>query len=125
MKYVRYGDICQVKSGLDAGADIHAREDYALRLASLGGHVEMVGMLIDRGADIRAQEDRCLSLAVVYGRRGVVEMLLGFGADAAVGIGMIEVLKLNTSSIRAVLERSLMERGAPVVIRICSILIGL
>ena len=39
------GNIKIVKSILDSGANIHARDDYALRLASKNGHLDVVKYL--------------------------------------------------------------------------------
>ena len=52
-----------VKLLLDRGADIHAWNDYALRLAAENGHTETVKLLLDRGADIHAGNDYALRYA--------------------------------------------------------------
>ena len=44
------GDIADVRMLLDAGADVHARDADALRLAAYYGHAEVVRMLLDAGA---------------------------------------------------------------------------
>ena len=41
----RVGDKTAVKKALKHGADIHARGDNALRLASYNGHTEIVALL--------------------------------------------------------------------------------
>ena len=45
---------------LEAGADVHAWEDVALRLAADGGHVETIQALLEAGADVHAENDESL-----------------------------------------------------------------
>ena len=44
------GEVDGVRAALAAGADVHARDDAALRLAAYTGHAEVVRMLLDAGA---------------------------------------------------------------------------
>ena len=48
----RVGDLELVQSLLKEGLNIHAQDDYALRLASYNGHLEMVKYLVEQGANI-------------------------------------------------------------------------
>lgn len=54
------GDITSIKRTLLAGADIHADDDVALRLAANNGHKNVVDRLLKAGADV--QVDNCQSL---------------------------------------------------------------
>ena len=47
------GYLSLVKELLDRGADIHAENDYALRLAAEYGRLDVVKLLLDRGANIK------------------------------------------------------------------------
>jgi ankyrin repeat protein len=43
--------------------DIRARDDLALRLASLNGYLEVVELLLKKGSDLHAGNDRSLRVA--------------------------------------------------------------
>jgi ankyrin repeat protein len=45
----KLGDLVNVKSLIEKGADIHANEDYALQVASEFGHLEVVKFLAEKG----------------------------------------------------------------------------
>ncbi|KAJ3326691.1 hypothetical protein HDU93_002336 [Gonapodya sp. JEL0774] len=60
----------------------YPREDGPLQAAALGGHVEVVSMLLDHGADILFSDNMALWLAVREGKAAVVRLLLERGADA-------------------------------------------
>jgi len=64
-----------VKYLLDAGADVHAIDDYALRWASNNGHADVVKLLLDAGADVHADNDHALQLASYNGHTDVVNIL--------------------------------------------------
>jgi ankyrin repeat protein len=70
-----------VKLLLDAGADVHAYDDYALRLASENGHTEVVKLLLDAGANVHADKDYALRWASEYGHTEIVKLLLDVVAD--------------------------------------------
>jgi ankyrin repeat protein len=63
------------------GADVHANEDWALRLASEDGHFELVQMLLQHGADVHACNDWPLRWACYTGCLEIVQLLLENGAD--------------------------------------------
>jgi len=69
-----------VKVLLDAGADVHAWDDGALRWASENGHAEVVKLLIDAGADVHALNDYALRMASDRGHAEVVKLLKQHGA---------------------------------------------
>jgi hypothetical protein len=60
---------------LQAGANVHAREDIALRFASMHGHVAFVECLLKVGANVHAQEDMALQVASENGHVAVVKLL--------------------------------------------------
>jgi ankyrin repeat protein len=71
---------------LDAGADINARDSdhgfTALTWAGVGGHADLVKVLLERGADpgVKGNEDKTvLRLAAEKGLKDVVEVLKGHG----------------------------------------------
>jgi hypothetical protein len=70
-----------VKALLEAGADVHAWNDQALRYASLGGHTETVKALLEAGANAHADNDLALFGASRNGHTEVVKLLLVAGAD--------------------------------------------
>jgi len=70
-----------VKYLLDAGADVHADDDYALRWASGKGHADVVKLLLDAGADVHAGNDYALRWASKNGHTDIVKLLLDAGAN--------------------------------------------
>jgi ankyrin repeat protein len=66
---------------LAAGADVHAVDDWALRLAAQNGHDAVVARLLAAGADVHAYDDQALRLAAMHGHDVVVARLLAAGAD--------------------------------------------
>ena len=56
-------------------ADVHDKNDEALRLASWKGHLEVVKYLVEHGADVHAQNDEALRWASRYGHLKVVKYL--------------------------------------------------
>lgn len=75
------GDVKKVKDALEAGADVHADDDYALRWASYKGNTEIVKFLLENSADVHAANDYALRWNSLYGRVEVVKLLLEAGAD--------------------------------------------
>ena len=84
----RNGHFEVVRLLLDRGADIHAENDEALCWASLNGHFEVVRLSLDRGADIHSQNNHALRWAIGSGHLEVVLLLLEYGADIEMGIAM-------------------------------------
>jgi ankyrin repeat protein len=78
---VQNGDCDAVKLLLENGANIHANNEYALRLAAQNGHYEVVQLLLDNDADIHADSDMALLLAAQNGHYEVVQLLLDNDAD--------------------------------------------
>ena len=83
------GDLAEVKRYLDAGVDpeLHGDDEFgALHYAAIGGHPEVVKLLLDRGADVThyAIGTTALHLAAKKGHAEVVELLLARGTDVDV-----------------------------------------
>jgi ankyrin repeat protein len=80
------GNTAEVRSLLDAGAEVNATDDdgfTALLLASTWGHPEVVHLLIKAGADVNAQDkDGATELmhASQAGHTEIVELLKRAGA---------------------------------------------
>ena len=67
---------------LPSGADMHAVDDSALRLASKYGHAKVVQLLIiHHGAHLHAGDDAPLQLAAQEGHADVVRLLIQQGAS--------------------------------------------
>jgi ankyrin repeat protein len=71
----QFGNLEVAKYLLENGADIHARDDYALKTTSYNGDLETVKFLVEHGADIHAQGDYALKLAIEYKRTEVEKYL--------------------------------------------------
>jgi len=100
----KYGKTDFVKYLLDAGADVHAQDDYALRWASYRGHIKVVKLLLDAGANVHTRNNGALQGASYNGHTDIVKLLLDAGADVhakndkalqwASYYGYIEIVKL-------------------------------
>lgn len=75
-------DLLALKAALSAGADVHADQDRALRLASEKGHLEIVKCLLEAGANAHARRAHALQSAAKNGHQPVVDCLLKTGAAA-------------------------------------------
>jgi hypothetical protein len=64
-----------VEALLAVGADVHARDDYALREAAYRGHADTVRLLLGSGADAHAKDDEALRWAAYGGRTQTVQIL--------------------------------------------------
>jgi hypothetical protein len=67
---------------LDAGADIHAQDDFAVRMAATEGPVSTIKLLMSRGADIHVGNNWALRSAAVNGQRDNSIFLMRCGCDA-------------------------------------------
>eukprot|EP00877_Chromochloris_zofingiensis_P014591 jgi/Chrzof1/9386/Cz04g01040.t1 len=61
---------------INAGADLHARNELALRRAAANGQRQIVQMLLELGARIHTQNDFALRAAATRGHLDVVKLLL-------------------------------------------------
>ena len=75
------GHIDIVKYLVENGADIHARNDWALIMASENGHLDIVKYLVNEGADIHVRKDWALRIASEKGHLDIVKYLVNEGAD--------------------------------------------
>ncbi len=66
---------------LNIGANIHARNDIAVKMASKNGHLDIVKYLVSEGANIRARDDIALMYASSGGHIDVVKYLVSNGAN--------------------------------------------
>ncbi len=66
---------------VQAGTDVHANADTALRWAAARGDAEAVEVLLDLGADITSHDYEALRWAHGEKHEGVVNLLLDRGAD--------------------------------------------
>ena len=89
---MREGSVEDVRAALDAGADLHAREDYgrtALMFAARWNeNPEVAALLLDAGVDVHARDSdgrTALMWAARHsGHPEFIQELLDYGADAAV-----------------------------------------
>lgn len=70
---------------LEAGADIHAWKDVALRCASETGQVEAVRLLLSNGADAHASDDDALRIAEEQGHKEIAALLREWRGKSASG----------------------------------------
>ena len=64
-----------VKALLKCGADVHAKDDYALRYAASDGHVETVKVLLENGADVHVSNNYALRWASYNGHLEIVKVI--------------------------------------------------
>jgi ankyrin repeat protein len=87
-KAARYGNVSDARELIDAGADIHAKDEWQmtpLHLAAENGHTSVARLLIEKGhADRNApnrEGDTPLHLAAYHGHIDLVQLLVSRGAD--------------------------------------------
>lgn len=64
-----------VKRLLDAGANVHWRDDAALRFSATFGYDSVVALLLEKGANVHAANNEALRLASLRGHSAVVALL--------------------------------------------------
>lgn len=77
---------------LDQGADPSAKHHHALRLAARGGHLDVALLLLQRGSDLSAVDFEALVLAVEHGRATTVSALLHHAQEHGIVVPL-EVLE--------------------------------
>jgi ankyrin repeat protein len=70
---------------LEAGVDIHAWKDVALRVASEAGQTKAVRLLLRKGADAHAMNDEALRLAEEQGHQETAALLRKRSGKSASG----------------------------------------
>jgi len=70
-----------IKELVNEGANIHAKDDLALRWAVYYGHLEIVKFLVSVGANIHTINDYPLQSAAENGHLEIVEYLVNVGAN--------------------------------------------
>ena len=63
--------IATIEQAIRQGADVHAYDDLALRVAAKEGYLAEIMALIALGADIHAKDDRAMTLAIENRRRNI------------------------------------------------------
>ena len=106
------GHVEVVSALLEAGADIHANNDDALRWSAENGHVEVVSALLEAGADIHANNDAALRRSASNGHVEVVSALLEAGAD--IHAGYDDALRWSASNGHMEVVSALLEAGADI-----------
>ena len=93
LKYIgEWKNVEIMKYLIENGADVHARDDYAIRYSAKNGHIEVVKYLIDNGADIHACNDFALRYSAANGHLEVVKYLIENGADVQAAIKHSRIL---------------------------------
>jgi ankyrin repeat protein len=85
-KYISTGDTALVKSMLDEGADVNAKDDGLTLLikAATEGYLKTAKLLVDKKADIDARSNEgntALMTASMAGYTKIVELLVNAGAN--------------------------------------------
>ncbi len=81
IEMAKEGSVNGVSLMLSKGADIHARDDWALIDAIENGHLEVVRYLVENGANIHTWNDQALRWASQEGHLALVKYLVEHGAD--------------------------------------------
>jgi ankyrin repeat protein len=74
-KYAKLGDLINIKLLLEQGADIHAQDDYALRLSASKGNLDMVKYLIEQVADNKVDDNYALKYSAYHGNLEILKYL--------------------------------------------------
>lgn len=69
-----------LKLAILLGADVTARNNYAIQIVSANGYAEVVKHLIEAGADVTASDNFAIQIASLYGYVEVVKLLEKAGA---------------------------------------------
>ena len=79
-----------VKALLKCGADVHAKNDYALRWASDNGHIETVKVLLENGADVHVNNDYAMKYAYKNGNTKMIKVLKDYIKEESITISRKE-----------------------------------
>ena len=75
LKASQNGDTEDVQILLEAGANVHAEDNFALLCASANGHTEIVKLLLEAGANVHAVHHQALRWASHRGHTEIVKLL--------------------------------------------------
>ena len=75
-----HGIIETVLAALNSGANVHYKNEQALRAAAHYGHTKIVNLLLSRGADVHAKDDEALYSAVLNNDIDTIRLLMMYGA---------------------------------------------
>lgn len=95
---------------LDKGADVHSNNDLALIRSTEGGHTGIVRLLVEKGADIHADNDRPFMNAAESGKVDMVEFLINKGVNIHTNDDL--ALRLAVLSHHVGVTEFLLDRGA-------------
>jgi ankyrin repeat protein len=82
-----------VKYLVEQGADIHAKNDGALKWSAAKGCLEVVKYLVEQGADIHSEDEHALRYSARNGNLNVVKYLIESGAN--IYVKNEEILKIG------------------------------
>jgi ankyrin repeat protein len=115
----KHGNLINVKSLIEQGADIHAKNDESLIMSARDGHLEVVKYLVEHGADIHSYKDQALRWSAENGRLEVVRYLFEQGADMhacndcalkwSAKYGHLEVVKYLVIDCNMVIDKETLE----------------
>ena len=80
-----YGNLDIVKFLVEKGADVNAEDDYALKCSAENGYLEIVKYLVEKGANVRADRNYAFKKSVENGHLDVIKCLVEKGARIHVG----------------------------------------
>ena len=99
------GDLDGIRQALEAGADVHAHNDWALRCAARQGSMDTVRELLAAGANPLAEEGKAALWAADNGNLDIVDLLVSAGAampkfplNGAAGTGKLTILRVWVES---------------------------
>ncbi|AKI80778.1 putative ankyrin repeat protein [Acanthamoeba polyphaga mimivirus] len=84
---VQRKNLSMVKKLVEYGADIHANNDRALKLAV--DDIEMFQYIVDMGADIHIDNDYCIRAATLIFNFDLLQFLVELGCDINIGNGYL------------------------------------
>lgn len=78
---VQHNDLDTVSKLLGCGANVQAKNDYALICSAMNGRANIVAKLLEHNANLHAGDDHALRLSAQNGRSHIVSLLLEHNAD--------------------------------------------
>ena len=114
----RKGNLTKVKQLIENGADIHAKDDQALRLSAFNGHLDVVKYLVENGADVHASDNAyyiALHISALRGHLNVVKYLVENGTNINTrNITHNNVLHISVKYRHLEIVESLVENGSDI-----------